>query len=162
MAIKKTLDFEEELIQMSQVPKELAILPINDAVVFPLMMVPLLLNDPNLLQLADDALADQKIIGAFTQKAPEQDKPGPDDIYEIGTAVHIQKMIRFPNGEMRLMGQGVTRVRIAELTQTEPYIRARIEVLDDGEETSSDLMRAYIKTITNSFSKICQEERRAQ
>ncbi|MCZ6767370.1 MAG: endopeptidase La [bacterium] len=157
MAIKKTLDFEEELIQMSQVPKELAILPINDAVVFPLMMVPLLLNDPNLLQLADDALADQKIIGAFTQKEPEQDKPGPDDIYEIGTAVHIQKMIRFPNGEMRLMGQGVTRVRIAELTQTEPYIRARIEVLDDGEEASSDLMRAYIKTITNSFSKIIDE-----
>jgi len=157
VAIKKTLDFEDELIQMSQIPKELAILPINDAVVFPLMMVPLLLNDPNLLQLADEALADQKIIGAFTQKTPEQDKPGPDDIYGIGTAVHIQKMIRFPNGEMRLMGQGVTRIRILELTQTEPYIRARIEVMDEGEEAPSDLMRAYMKTITNSFSKVIDE-----
>ena len=156
MAIKSSLDFEDQLIQMSQIPKELAILPINDAVVFPLMMVPLLLDDANLLQLADEALADQKIIGAFTQVDPDDGKPGPDDIYKVGTAVHIQKMIRFPNGEMRLLGQGITRIRIVEITQLEPYIRARIEVVDETEEPS-DLLRAYIKTVTNSFSKVVDE-----
>ena len=128
MPVKQPLDFEDELIQMSQIPKELAILPINDAVVFPMMMVPLLLNDPNLLRLADEALADQKIIGAFTHQDPEDSKPGPDEIFHVGTAVHIQKMIRFPNGEMRLLGQGITRIKILEFTQVEPYLRARIEV----------------------------------
>ncbi|MEE9271262.1 MAG: endopeptidase La [Candidatus Krumholzibacteria bacterium] len=156
MVTRKALDFEEELIQMSQIPTELAILPVNDAVVFPLMMVPLLLNDPNLLQLADEALAAEKIIGAFAQKDPDEGKPGPEDIYEVGTAVHIQKMIRFPNGEMRLLGQGIVRVRVLEITQLEPYIRARIELLDEVEEPS-DLLKAYIKTVTNSFSKVIDE-----
>lgn len=156
MPIKNQLDFENELIQMSQIPKELAILPVNDAVVFPLMMVPLLLNDPNLLRLADEALADQKIIGAFTQTNPTDGKPGPGDIYKVGSAVHIQKMIRFPNGEMRLMGQGITRIRIVEMTQVEPYMRARIETVEEEEE-QTDLLKAYIKTVTNSFSKVIDE-----
>jgi ATP-dependent Lon protease len=120
------------------------------------MMVPLLLNDPNLLRLADEALAGQKIIGAFTQVDPDDGKPGPNDVFQIGTAVHIQKMIRFPNGEMRLMGQGVTRIRIVEVTQSEPYMRARIEVFEEHEE-ESDLLRAYIKTVTNSFAKVVDE-----
>ena len=156
MAVKKQLEFEDELIQLSQIPKELAVLPINDAVVFPLMMVPLLLNDPNLLQLADEALADQKIIGAFTQIDVNDGQPGPEEIYKIGTAVHIQKMIRFPNGEMRLMGQGVTRIKIAEMTQSNPYMRARVETVDELED-DSDLLKAYIKTVSNSFAKVIDE-----
>jgi ATP-dependent Lon protease len=156
VSVKKQLDFEDELIQLSQIPKELAVLPINDAVVFPLMMVPLLLNDPNLLQLADEALADQKIIGAFTQKNPTDGKPGPEEIFDVGTAVHIQKMIRFPNGEMRLMGQGITRIRIVEMIQDEPYMRARIEPIEEVED-DSDLLKAYIKTVSNSFSKVIDE-----
>ncbi len=156
MSIKKQLEFEDELIQLSQIPKELAVLPINDAVVFPLMMVPLLLNDENLLRLADEALADQKIIGAFTQKNPTDGKPGPEEIYDVGTAVHIQKMIRFPNGEMRLMGQGITRIKVIEMIQDEPYMRARIEQIDEFVD-DSDLLKAYIKTVTNSFSKVIDE-----
>jgi ATP-dependent Lon protease len=156
VSVKKQLDFEDELIQLSQIPKELAVLPINDAVVFPLMMVPLLLNDPNLLRLADEALADQKIIGAFTQKNPTDGKPGPEEIFDVGTAVHIQKMIRFPNGEMRLMGQGITRIRIVEMIQDEPYMRARIEPIEEVED-DSDLLKAYIKTVSNSFSKVIDE-----
>jgi len=156
VAVKKPVEFEDSLIHMSQIPKELAILPINDAVVYPLMMVPLLLNDPNLLRLADEALAAQKIIGAFTQKDPDHNKPGAEDIYGVGCAVHIQKMIRFPNNEMRLLGQGVTRLKIVDVTQEEPYIRARVEVIEEVDEPS-DLMRAYIKTVTGTFSKIIDE-----
>jgi ATP-dependent Lon protease len=156
VAIKNELEFEDQLIQMQQIPRELAILPINDAVVYPLMMVPMLLNDPNLLRLADEALADHKIIGAFTQKNPSEGIPGPDDIYDVGTAVHIQKMIRFPNGEMRLLGQGISRIRIVRTTQTDPYIKARIEMIEEVEKPS-DLLRAYIKTVTNAFTKVVDE-----
>ena len=156
MSVKKPIEFEDSLIHLSQIPKELAILPINDAVVYPLMMVPLLLNDTNLLKLADEALADQKIIGAFTQKDPDLNKPGPGDIYKTGCAVHIQKMIRFPNGEMRLLGQGVTRIKIVRITQEDPYIRAKIEILEEEEEPS-DLLKAYIKTVSNTFARIVDE-----
>ena len=153
MALKNPSDFEDHLIRLSRIPKELAILPINDAVVYPLMKVPLLLNDPKLLRLADEALADHKVIGAFTQTDPEEGKPGPEGIYKVGTAIHIQKMIRFPNGEMRLLGQGVTRIRIVSIAQREPYMRAKVEVLEEVEE-QSELLRAYLKTVVNSFSKV--------
>ncbi|MEJ2722742.1 MAG: LON peptidase substrate-binding domain-containing protein, partial [bacterium] len=153
MVIKNQVDFEDQIDRMTQIPKELAILPINDAVVFPLMTVPLLLNDPKLLRLADEALADRKIIGAFTQIDPDEHAPEANEIYQVGTAVHIQKMIRFPNGEMRLLGQGITRLRITEFTQVEPFMRAKVEVIEEKEEPS-ELLRAYLKTVTNSFSKV--------
>lgn len=156
MKLKTNGDFEDQLVRMSKVPSELAIVPINDAVVFPLMMVPLALNDPDLLRLADEALAEHKIIGAFTQRESEVDKPAPEQIYHVGTAVHIQKMIRFPNGEMRLMGQGLSRIRLVEVTQVSPYMKAKVEVLDEVEK-ESDVLKAYISMVNNTFSKIVDE-----
>ncbi len=156
MKLKTNGDFEDQLVRMSKVPSELAIVPINDAVVFPLMMVPLALNDPDLLRLADEALAEHKIIGAFTQRESEVDKPVPEQIYYVGTAVHIQKMIRFPNGEMRLMGQGLARIRLVEVTQVSPYMKAKVEVLDEVEK-ESDVLKAYISMVNNTFSKIVDE-----
>jgi ATP-dependent Lon protease len=153
LALNSTSDFEDQLVRLSRIPRELSVLPINDAVVYPLMKVPLLLNDAKLLKLADEALADQKIIGAFTQIDPDEGKPGPEGIYKTGTAVHIQKMIRFPNGEMRLLGQGVTRIRIVSVTQTDPYMRARVEVVEEVER-QSELLRAYLKTVVSSFAKV--------
>ncbi len=159
MKLRTSHEFEDQLGQMSQVPSELPIVPINDAVVFPLMMVPLVLNDPDLLRLADETLAEHKIIGAFTQKESSVERPGPDDIYHVGTAVHIQKMIRFPNGEMRLMGQGLARIQLEEVTQVNPYLRGRVAILEEEEESEeeSDILKAYIKTVNNTFSKIIDE-----
>jgi len=153
LALNNTTEFEDQLVRLSRIPKELAILPINDAVVYPLMKVPLLLSDPKLLRLADEALAEERVIGAFTQTDPDESKPGPEGIYKVGTAVHIQKMIRFPNGEMRLLGQGVTRIKIISVTQRDPYMKARVEVLEEVEE-QSELLKAYLKTVINSFSKV--------
>ncbi|MCK5408168.1 MAG: LON peptidase substrate-binding domain-containing protein, partial [Candidatus Krumholzibacteria bacterium] len=156
MKIGNQLDFEDLMIQMANIPKELAILPVNDAVVFPLMMVPLILRDPNLLRLADEALAEHKIIGAFTQENQETEHPGPQDIYKVGTAIHIQKMIRFPNGEMRLLAQGISRIKLLETTQVAPYLRGRIEVLEDIEE-NTDTEKAYMQTVVRTFSQMIDE-----
>jgi ATP-dependent Lon protease len=156
LKIGNQLDFDDLMIQMANIPKELAILPVNDAVVFPFMMVPLILRDPNLLRLADEALAEQKIIGAFTQENQEADHPGPHDIFKVGTAIHIQKMIRFPNGEMRLLAQGISRIKLLETTQVAPYLRGRVEVLED-EEKNSDTEKAYIQTIIRNFSQMIDE-----
>lgn len=144
------------MVQMANIPKELAILPVNDAVVFPFMMVPLVLRDPNLLRLADEALAEQKIIGAFTQQNQETDHPGPQDIFKVGTAIHIQKMIRFPNGEMRLLAQGISRIKLTETTQVAPYLRGRVEVQEDVEH-NSDAEKAYIQTVIRTFSQMIDE-----
>ena len=156
MKIGNQLDFDDLMVQMANIPKELAILPVNDAVVFPLMMVPLILRDPNLLRLADEALAEHKIIGAFTQQNQDADHPGPQDIYKTGTAIHIQKMIRFPNGEMRLLAQGISRIRLVETTQVAPYLRGRVEVLEDEEE-NTDTEKAYMQTVVRTFSQMIDD-----
>jgi ATP-dependent Lon protease len=154
--IGNTLDFEDLVSQMSSIPSELAILPVNDAVVFPLMMVPLILRDANLLRLADEALAEHKIIGAFTQENQETDHPGPEDIYKVGTAIHIQKMIRFPNGEMRLLAQGVSRIELTEVTQVAPYLKGRVRVVGDINE-DPEAVKPYVQTVVRSFSRMVDE-----
>ena len=156
----RTLD--DDLVM---VPDQLAVLPISDAVIFPYMMVPLVLSDENLIELADDVLAENKILGTFTQRpddasAAEGDGEGfearvsgEDDVYEVGTAVVIQKMLRFPDGSMRLLGQGIERIRRRKTVQTEPYIIAKVEVLE--EKASHDAKTiAYMRGVANNFIKI--------
>jgi ATP-dependent Lon protease len=141
-----------------QIPSELAVLPVSDAVIFPYMMVPLVLSDADLLQLADDVLADTRVLGAFTQ-LPENEDDNEDEenleaeLYEIGTAVVIQKMLRFPDGNMRLLGQGIARIRRRRTLRTEPYMVAEIEVLEEPEPTDARTM-AYMRGVANNFVKI--------
>jgi ATP-dependent Lon protease len=140
-----------------QIPSELAVLPVSDAVIFPFMMVPLVLSDSDLLQLADDVLAGNRVLGAFTQ-LPESDDDDDDsnpeaELYEIGTAVVIQKMLRFPDGNMRLLGQGIARIRRKRTLRTEPYMVAEIEVLEESEPDDARTM-AYMRGVANNFVKI--------
>jgi ATP-dependent Lon protease len=119
-----------------QIPGELAVLPVSDAVIFPYMMVPLVLSDPDLLQLADDVLADSRVLGAFTQLPPseeeeEEAESADAELYEVGTAVVIQKMLRFPDGNMRLLGQGIARIQRKRTMRTEPYMVSEIEIMDE-------------------------------
>jgi len=152
---------KEELdAQTASLPATLPILPISEAVIFPYMMVPLVLSDANLIKLADECLAGDKILGAFAQRPPaaEEEEDAElgedvDQIYEVGTAVRIQKMLRFPDGSMRLLGQGVARCRIERILQDEPYIRAQISPLT--EETADDSQTlAYMRGVANNFLKI--------
>ncbi len=138
-------------------PDVLPILPISEAVVFPAMMVPLVLSDTNLVRLADDCLAGSKILGAFSQKDMDLDEDDDvadsDLIYRVGTAVKIQKMLRFPDGSMRLLGQGVARCRITEFVGDDPYMQARIELIDEDEQDDSRTL-AYMRGVANNFLKI--------
>lgn len=142
----------------SYVPEELPILPISDAVIFPFMMVPLVLSDANLIRLADDCLAHDKMLGAFSQReVPDEDEeaetPEQDLVYEYGTAVKIQKMLRFPDGSMRLLGQGVARIRIRSFVQSAPYLKARVAKVEEETAPESRTL-AYMRGVANNFLKI--------
>ncbi len=138
-------------------PQEVPILPISEAVIFPSMMVPLVLSDANLVKLADDCLAGDKILGAFAQRDLLSDEEeGLDDrdlIYKIGTAVKIQKMLRFPDGSMRLLGQGIARCRIVNFVADDPYMKARIELIQEDIQDDSRTL-AYMRGVANNFIKI--------
>ncbi len=157
---------DERSTQNLTLPATLPILPISEAVIFPYMMVPLVLSDANLIKLADECLAGDKILGAFAQRSealeegdfeldgPDDDPEGDaDQIYDVGTAVRIQKMLRFPDGSMRLLGQGVARCRIEAVLQEEPYLRAAVSAMPEESADDSQTL-AYMRGVANNFLKI--------
>src|SRR6187402_563579 len=106
------------------IPSELPILPLRDTVLFPNSFMPLAVARESSVRLIDDAIADGKLIAVFTQRDASIDEPGQADLYGVGTATHIHKMFKLPDGSLRLIVQGLSRIRLDEIVAVKPYLRA--------------------------------------
>lgn len=116
----------------TSLPSEIPVLPLRGLVVFPQTLVPLTIGQPRSITLVDDVVSsDQRLIGLATSKDPDLDNPEPKDLYSIGTIGMITRFFRAPDGTIRLLVQGVARIRINEYTQTEPYLKAKIEAIPE-------------------------------
>ena len=135
------------------VPNELAILPLRGVVVYPLTAVPLTVGQPRSVKLIDDAAVGQRIIGLVTAKDPELETPGPDDLHRVGTAALVHRLFRAPDGTIRLLVQGLARFRVGEFTQTEPYLKARIELAPEVNEKSLGV-EALMRNISTLFQRL--------
>jgi len=135
------------------VPKELAILPLKGLVVYPLTFQALNVGQPRSIQLVDEATVQKQMIGLVASRDPEIEEPGPTDVYEIGVAASIHRMIKAPDGTIRLLVQGVERVRIEEWTGEEPYLRARVQVLPDEVEESLEV-EALMRNATDLLRRL--------
>ena len=139
------------------IPPEVPVLPLRDTVLFPNSFMPLAVARESSVRLIDEAISGNKIIGVFTQKDPATEEPGQDDLYEIGTATHIHKMFKLPDGSLRLIVQGLGRLRLDKVVATRPYLRA--EVSDAGEvllETDSIEIDALQRNIRSNFQQVVQ------
>ncbi|MCB0826595.1 MAG: endopeptidase La [Armatimonadetes bacterium] len=125
------IDDEHEV--RPEVPSELHLLPLRESVVFPMLIAPLSVSRPSSIKLIDETVTGtDRMIGVITQKDPENDEPSADDIYQVGCAVIIRTLMKAPDA-VRLIVQGTSRFRIVELLQTEPYLKAKIEVIPEPE-----------------------------
>src|SRR5579872_2673089 len=97
------------------IPSELPILPLRDTVLFPNSFMPLAVARESSVKLIDDAIAGAKVIGVFTQKDPTQEDPAQGDLHEVGTLTHIHKMFKLPDGSLRLIVQGLARIRLGRV-----------------------------------------------
>src|SRR2546423_12316954 len=102
-------------------PAELPILPLRDTVLFPNSFMPLAVARESSVRLIDDAIANGKLIAVFTQRDAAMEEPGQNDLYAVGTATHIHKMFKLPDGSLRLIVQGLARLRLDEGVSTEAY-----------------------------------------
>src|SRR5476651_936644 len=115
------------------IPSELNILPLRDSVIYPMLIAPLSVAREAGVQLIDESIVgNNRVIGVVAQRQPQEESPGFDDVYEYGCAVIIRTLVKMPDA-VRLIVQGVARYRIVERLQEEPYLRARIEVIDEPE-----------------------------
>jgi ATP-dependent Lon protease len=135
------------------IPDELPILPVRDVVVFPRAIAPLTVGKPRSVQLINDALEGDKLIGLFAIRN-EAEEPTPDDIFEYGSAAGIAKMLRAPDGTIRLIVQGLQRIRLVEITQTEPYYRGRIEVIPAIMPAEDIQLEGIIRHILSLFERV--------
>ncbi len=130
------------------IPQELPILPLEDVVIYPHTVVPLILKAPKLIRAVDMAMAEQRILGAFMLRDKEREEP-----HETGSAVFIHRMMKFPDGTTRLMVQGMARIRLKELLFKEPYLRGRVEVVEEVSE-KSEVVEALMRAVLGQFQRM--------
>jgi len=154
---------EEPREGQPEVPEILPILPLRGAVVYPQTGTPLTVGQPRSIRLVDDVVAGNRILGLVAAKDPELETPGPDDLYRVGTLATIHRLFRAPDGTIRLLVQGVQRIRIVEFVQEEPYLMARVEPLPEAKEESLEVealarnVRELFRRISELVSSIPQE-----
>jgi ATP-dependent Lon protease len=132
------------------IPDEMPVLPLRDTVLFPNSFMPLAVARAASVRLIDEATTAGRMIGVFTQREATVEEPAQDDLYPIGTATHIHKMFKLPDGSLRLIVQGLARVRLDRIIQTRPYLRAAVsmadEVLRPEDQIEIDALQRNIKS----------------
>jgi ATP-dependent Lon protease len=114
----------------------LPVLPLKGTIVYPFLVVPLMIQESAQARLVDEALMRGSRIGLFLQKDPKKEDVRPEDIHDVGTAGNILKMLRFPDGTVRFLIQGLSRIRIKRFVTTEPHLTVEVEEIDEiSEET---------------------------
>jgi ATP-dependent Lon protease len=138
------------------IPDELPVLVVKGGVVFPGLVSPLVISTERSAKLVDEALAGNKLVCAVTQRDSNlEGEAGPADLYSVGTISSILKMLRFPDGTIRLLLQGMKRGRVEEYAGTDPYLRARVKPLD--EEGGQDVAtKALMRSVADMFAKLAE------
>ena len=132
-----------------RVPPEMPVLPLRDTVLFPQAFMPLAVARESSVKLIDEAVASGQTIAVFAQREAGEDEPTQADLHPIGTASQIHKMFKLPDGSLRIIVQGLARVRLDEITASRPYLRGRVteanEVLKDADRLEIDALQRNIK-----------------
>jgi len=136
-----------------ELPATLPVLPLKETVVFPETMTPLAIGQERSMKLIDDVVAGDRLLALVTVRSEEVETPGWDDIYEIGTAAAVHKMIRVPDGTLRVLVQGLRRVQLERGAIEEPYLIGEYaELPDELEETKE--VEALTRNVQGLFARI--------
>jgi len=135
-------------------PDVVGILPLRGTVLFPQAVVPLGAGRASSVRLIDEAMQAGRLVGAVAQKDPKEDAPRADGLHTVGTMTVIHKALKQPDGTLRLVAQGIVRFRVVEIIQTEPYLKARIEAIDEQPPTNDVELEALLRSVRSLFTKV--------
>lgn len=149
--------------QTPMTEKVMPILPLRGMVVFPYLIMPLMITDQRQAKLVDDALMAGKTIGLYTQRENQGETNDPQDVHSVGTAATVLKMLRFPDGSVRFLVQGLHRIQLRSIRETEPFIMAEIDILNDIESSGVKIealkrnVLELVKTVVELASNVSEE-----
>ena len=125
-----------------ELPPALPVLPLRDSVPFPDTLTPLAIGQERSVKLVNDVLAGNRMLVMVAGKDPEAENPGPDEVYRVGVAGVVARMLKVPDGSLRILVQGGERVELTDFAATEPYMVARIEPRPDRMTSTTSASRA--------------------
>jgi ATP-dependent Lon protease len=151
--VKEPIEIEEE--QQIVIPNKLPLLPVRDIVIFPYMVLPLFVGREMSIKAIEDALAGNRMIFLVAQKLLDVENPEPKDIYNIGTVGMIMRMLKLPDGRIKILVQGIAKAKIQEYVQKEPYYQVNIDRITEEKVPEVTLeIEALMRTIKEQVEKM--------
>src|SRR5213596_5655 len=146
----ETADADQQL----QIPGELPVLPLRDIVIYPFMIVPLFVSREKSIGAVDEALGENRMILLASQKDLDKEEPTAEDLYKVGTAAVIMRMLKLPDGRIRILVQGLARAEIESVDTSGSYIRSRVHVMDEVLPPERSLeVEALVRNVRASMEK---------
>jgi ATP-dependent Lon protease len=136
--------------------RQIPVLPVRETVLFPHAVLPLTVGRESSIQLIE-SLGDERTIVVLAQIDPRQDMPKPEDMHAIGTIATVHKVVRMPNQSRFVFTEGVGRVKILRYSQTEPYMTAEVELVEDVEPVETSGIEALVRNVVAQFQQIVTE-----
>ena len=141
--------------QKLNIPKHLPVLMLRDIVIFPYMVVPLFVGREKSKEAIEHSLSSHRMIFLLTQKDIETENPKSENVYEMGTVALVMRMLKLPDGRVRILAQGLIRARLEELEEDKPYYRAKISVIRELEEEKKSIEgEALIRNVRDGLDKV--------
>jgi ATP-dependent Lon protease len=147
---------EEALRANQPLPEALPVLPLRDTVTFPETLTPLAVGQERSVRLVNDVLGGNRMLVMVASRDAEKEEPGPEDLHEVGVAGAVARMVKVPDGTLRILVQGMQRVRLGSFVAEQPYMVARISELADVSEPSAEL-EALTRNVQSTFSEIVEQ-----
>lgn len=147
-------DLIEEQEQKLNIPNELPVLMLRDIVVFPYMVIPLFVGREKSKKAVDEALAENRMIFLVTQKDMEIEEPKKDDVYTMGTVALVMRMLKLPDGRIRILAQGLIRAQLKDLKENLPFYQAEIDVMREPDVEAGEIeIEALIRNVRDSLER---------
>jgi ATP-dependent Lon protease len=153
--VEAPLDAEDAIRASQPLPDALPVLPLRETVTFPETLTPLAVGQERSIKLVDDVLGANRMLAMVAARDPDDDEPKPDGLYEVGVVGVVARMLKVPDGTLRILVQGTQRVRLGPYVAEEPYLVARIAEMPDVVEEGPEL-EALTRNVQRTFSEIVE------
>ncbi|HEY0317927.1 MAG TPA: endopeptidase La [Solirubrobacterales bacterium] len=154
--VDSPLEAEDAIRAGQPLPEALPVLPLRDTVTFPETLTPLAVGQERSIQLVNDVLGSNRMMAMVASRDPKKEEPGPEDLYDIGVVGVVARMVKVPDGSVRILVQGTQRIKLGDYIAEQPYMVARISPLPDVSEPSSEL-EALTRNVRRTFSEIVEQ-----
>lgn len=152
--IIETVEAADATEQQLQIPSDLPVLPLRDIVIYPFMIVPLFVSREKSIRAVDEALGENRMILLASQRDLDKEEPAGEDLYDVGTVAVIMRMLKLPDGRIRILVQGLARAKLESVESGNEYLRARLSVVQELPTPERSLeVEALIRNVRGSMEK---------